>query len=314
MNTTKPQKQQGFIILMGMLALVLGAAVWFGTLGNLRSNTMSIANNNEHIVELNRIKNKMLAYAILHPDIYSDSANIPGPGYFPCPDEDGDGDSDTNCDVDSGGTNRTFVLGKVPYKIGTRYFTFLSSQLDNSNYWYAVDARFVNSSARYATATSQRFSALNSTISNEVADAGGADNFPLTLDGKEDIVMVLFYAGEALSGQTRPSNTYTNYLEQPTITEGYTVDFKSVGANSDVFNDYVIAITRKEWESAVLSRVSQDLSPEDAVPDLCTIPDTSASWFNECFYSGANVPPFTCTNTVSTDNITGQNWRGVICP
>lgn len=314
-NHIKKTKQQGFIILMGMLALVLGAAVWFGTLGNVRSNTMMLVNEDSNIAQLNKVKQKMLAYAVLHPEIYDDSTNVPGPGYFPCPDENGDGNSDTNCDVDSSGTNRLFVLGKVPYKIGTRYFTFLDSKFDNSNFWYAVDARFVNSSTRYATSTSQRFSSLNMSISSEVTDDAGNNVFPLTLDGKEDVVMVLFYAGEPLSGQSRPSNAYSDYIEQLTVTEGLSLDFRSVGLNSLVFNDYVIAITRSEWQSAVLSRVSQDLAPEDSVPDLCTLPATDVSWFNECIYTGTNIPPFTCTySATGSDNITGQNWRALICP
>ncbi|WP_029408171.1 hypothetical protein [Thiomicrorhabdus sp. Milos-T2] len=323
MHTGK-EKQQGFIILMGMLALVLGAAVWFGTLGNLRSNTMSISHEDKNIAELNRIKDRMLAYAVLHPEIYSDATNIPGPGYFPCPDVDGDGNSDTSCDVDGAGINRLFVLGKVPYKIGTRYFTFLDSKLDNSKFWYAVDSRFVNSSARFATSISQRYSTLNINIANVMKDAGSSDVFPMTLDGKEDIVMVLFYSGEPLSGQTRPSNVYSNYLEQPTVSEGYTIDFRSVGAGSSVFNDYVIAITRSEWQSAILSRVTIDKAPEDGIPDLCVdLADTDISWFNECKYTGANIPPFTdspfpatCPNTtvIAEENITGQNWRSIICP
>lgn len=308
------EKQSGFIVLMGMLMLVLGAAAWFATYGSLQSNAMKLAKNDKGIAQLQHVKDKFLAYAAAQPEVYSDSANVPGPGYFPCPDEDGDGDVDTQCDVDSSGVNRTFVLGKVPYKIGTRYFTFLDSRTDNSLFWYAVDARFVNSSARYATSTSQRLSDLNINLPATVTDVGGATVSPLTLDGRNDIVMVLFYAGEPVLGQNRPSNSSADYLEQGSYTEGYTKDFKSISSSN--FNDYVIAITRKEWESAVLSRVSQDTSPEDGVPDMCVdVIDTDVSWFNECKYLGTNVPPFACTNIASgSENITGQDWRTIICP
>jgi len=311
-------KQSGFIVLMGMLALVIGAGIWFGTLGNLRSNSMKIAKKDKDINELHLIKDRMLAYAVLHPEIYSGASSLPGPGYFPCPDINGDGVSNTNCDVDGVGTNRLFILGKVPYKISSRFFTFIDSKLNNGNYWYAVDARFVNSSARYATGSWGRFSNLNRDMPNKVDDSGGTSVFPMTVDGKDDIVMVLFYTGDILAGQTRPSSNYTDYLEQPTVVDGSTIDFKSVGANSSVFNDYVITITRKEWESAVLSRVTEDVNPQDNVPDLCAIPATDQSWFNACRYiSPGSAPSFTCTydsTAGATDNLQGQDWRSIICP
>jgi len=317
-------KQSGFIVLMGMLALVVGAGLWFGTLGSLRSNTMAIKQTEVHIEQLHRIKEKMLTYAVLHPELYAESANPPGVGYFPCPDVDGDGDADSHCDVDSAGNNRLFVLGKVPYKISSRFFSFLDSNLDNSDYWFAVDARFVNSSQRFRTGGSERFSTLNIDIDKKVEDKNNNVVFPMTLDGKEDVVMVLFYAGSPLAGQARPSSDYDNYLEQPAITVGETIDFRSVGANSNVFNDYVIAITRAEWEAAVLSRVSQDTNPEDGVPDMCVSSvATDAGWFNDCRYTGANIPPFSndpfpsscvLTSVLAEENITGQNWRSIICP
>ncbi|GAB6070949.1 hypothetical protein JCM30760_20460 [Thiomicrorhabdus hydrogeniphila] len=326
---SKNTKQSGFIVLMGMLALVVGAGIWFGTLGNLRSNTMKIANNDKHINELHLIKDRMLAYAVMHPEIYSDAASIPGPGYFPCPDVNNDGYPDIGCDQNLAGTNKLFVLGKVPFQMavldaatGTlsdnHNFTFIDSKLNNGNYWYAVDARFVNSSARYATGSWARFSNLNNAMSSEVSDSGGTSVFPFTVDGKDDIVMVLFYSGEPLTGQNRPSASPADYLEQSTVVDGSTIDFKSVGANSSVFNDYVITITRSEWEAAVLSRVAEDTNPQDSVPDMCTISDTDVSWFNECKYiSSGSSPPFSCTYDSSTgavDNLQGQGWRALICP
>ena len=333
----KKTKQQGFIILMGMLALVLGAAVWFGTLGSVRSNTMAIQQNDIHINHLKRIKEKMLTYAVLHPEIYSDSVNVPGIGYFPCPDQNGDGAidaPDSPCGTDALGTNELFTMGMVPFKIGTRNFSFIDSLSDNHLYWYAVDSRLVNSSARFATATSQRFSTINNELEPLVqieaavlAAAGIPDPgpiAPMTLDGKDQIVMVLFYAGPPLAGQTRPSNNPADYLEQPAIVAGLPLDFQSVGVNPDTFNDYVIPITRREWESAMLSRVSRDINPEDTIPDACDLlaPVQPADWFEECLYTGVNVPPFTdlpftdnCPNTsvIADENITGQGWRAIIC-
>ena len=312
-NQSQASNQSGFVVLLGMLMLVLGASVWFATAGSIRSDTMSIAQNTQHIDQLHRIKQKMLTYAVLHPEIYSDATVVPGPGYFPCPDADADGAPDTGCG-DVGGVDALFLLGRVPYKISSRNFSFIDSNLDNEKFWYAVDARFVASSSIYAFEASQRFAPLNIDTPKEVVAAGGLNVAPITLDGKDEIVMVLFYAGESLSTQSRPSLQSADYLEQPALNPGYKTDFVSTGANENVFNDYVISITRAEWQSAVLSRVSQDVSPEDQVPDLCAnIVDTDASWFNDCNYNSASRPVYVCPGTTD-DNLAGQGWRAIICP
>jgi len=312
------KRQSGFIILMGMLVMVLGAAIWFGIKGQVRSNTMLIEQNDKHIAQLHKIKQKMLAYTALHPEIYSDATNVPGPGYFPCPDENDDGSADTNCGS-SGVNNSLFVLGQVPFSISSRNYSFLDSLQDRNLFWYAVDSRYVNSSAAFTyaglSATTQRFASLNNDTPNEVEDSSGSDVSPMTVDGKDDIVMVLFYAGKVVFGQNRAGNaTYTNYLEQGTYTDGLTHNFVSVDT-VNAFNDYVITITRKEWESAVLSRLAQDINPEDGQADLCTIPVDQPHWFNECQYVGTNIPPFNCTNTTinANENIVGQNWRDIAC-
>ncbi|NPA72520.1 MAG: hypothetical protein GXO35_06795 [Gammaproteobacteria bacterium] len=316
--------ESGFIVLLGMLLLVLGSATWFATLGNTHSNTLSLQKNREAITQLHQIKERMLAYAVLHPELYADATNVPGVGYFPCPDEDGDGDADTNCGRDSAGTDELFVLGMVPYKISSRFFSFLNSDVDNRDYWYAVDSRFVNSSAQYATAISQRYSSLTMQTPRLVANSSGAMVNPMTLDGQSNIIMILFYAGPMLAGQSRPSVAVSDYLEQGTVVAGSTFDFTTAGSGSADFNDYVIKITRREWEAAMLSRVSQDNAPEDAVPDLCvtTLP-ADIHWFNACKYTGASIPPFTVsplpstcvlTTVIAEQNITGQGWRDIICP
>jgi len=67
MTNTKSNKQAGFIIMMGMLMLVLGAAAWFATYGSLQSNAMKLAKNDKGIAQLQHVKDKFLAYAAAHP-------------------------------------------------------------------------------------------------------------------------------------------------------------------------------------------------------------------------------------------------------
>lgn len=319
MSVKEARRQSGFIILMGMLLLVLGAGVWFGTLGNLKSNTLKIQHNIKFHEQLKLIKQRMINYAVLHPEIYSDATAEPGPGYFPCPDLNGDGSAASSCGS-PGSEDQLFVYGMVPYRIGGRDFTFIDSDLDNRMFWYAVDARFVNNSQVYTSYLNNRFAELNTNLSNEVVDKDSNLTSPFTLDGRDEIVMVLFYAGEAIGNQVRPlTPSYTDYdefLEQVAITDGLTVEFKSVDVAND-FNDYVIAITRAEWEAAMLSRVSHD-ADEDGSADFCSaLVSTDVHWFNECVYnSPSNAPGFSCTYdaAAANDNIAGQNWRGIVCP
>lgn len=337
------KKQSGFIVLMGMLMLVLGASVWFGTLGTLKSDEMKIVRDQQYKEELRLIKQRMLNYAVLQPELFSAMTDEPGPGYFPCPDLNGDGVvqnvsglNETSCGThDPSSVDQLVVYGMVPYKFTNRNFVLIDSDLDNRVYWYAVDARFVNNSQVFTSSANNRFSGLNVSLPTEVAQNVTAGNSaPIFLDGEDQIVMVLFYAGEALAdkNQTRPSSNITDYLEQPSIVEGDAVAFNSIGANPDTFNDYVIAITRGEWEAAVLARVSQD-NNSDGVPDLCdedldgsgsfTTLDTEVNhWFNNCVaqsLAGSGILDPTqvgCVEDTSAPNdiLNGQNWRSIICP
>jgi len=329
MHANNQKKQQGFIILMGMLALVLGAAVWFGTVNNIQSNSIKISLQDENLRELQRIKDRMLAYAVLQPEIFrTDSGStvpraqedIPGPGYFPCPDTDGDGNSNAPC----GGVGSTVVIGLVPESVSSRHFTFIDEPLEANQYWYAVDSRFLTQNSEYYYDLSyKRFVPLNR-ASPAIASLT-LDDDPLTTDDDArttDIVMVLFYAGPPVGNQNQSVIAPGNFLELEN-SDG-DADFITTSANPLTFNDYVIPITRTEWNAAVLSRVSIDLitgvtagTTPDRVPDLCdSVAVTDLHWFNDCKHIGT-VPPFTCTfNTVNTDeNLYGQGWRtDLSCP
>ena len=315
MNKQNSKNQQGFIILMGMLVLVLGAAVWFGSIGNIRSESIQISVENENVNTLYRIKDKMLTYAMFQPEIFRTlSSNvtplaqerIPGPGYFPCPDITDDGVSDAPC----AGSGVTFVTGVVPQKISSRLFSFSDKSLESKSFWYAVDSRFLTQNGDYYYDSAyKRFVPLNNT-SPAIAS--------LTLDGTTDIVMVLIYSGDPLGNQNQSSAKITdigNFLELENADGD--ADFISVFADSTQFNDIVIPITRNEWNAAILSRVSMDADGNN-VPDLCVDPAAAVGtfhWFNDCFSSGTNF--LTCDlNTASTDeNLYGQGWRTVLgCP
>jgi len=143
-------------------------------------------------------------------------------------------------------------------------------------------------------------------------------------------VAVLFYAGDPINGQVRaaipvpPPLNVNQYLEQTNAVAGPGVQavFESVG-DPNTFNDYVITITRQEWDAAMLSRVAIDANPADGVPDLCNVPNDPAiedaqSWFNECRSLGFNnINPCTPRDVVAgeVNNLEGQGWRLALgCP
>ena len=363
----KESKQSGFAILMALLVLVLGVAAWYGSIGSLKSESMKSDAQADYVANLQHVKERMLAYAVLNPEIFDegigDTSN-PGLGYFPCPDITGDGISDTTWRCSR--ASSLYSIGWVPQKIIDRNFSFLSSSqnIENKRYWFAVDTRFLVDGIRFRYgAVSNRFAPLNintpslvdaslptpatnpnnPSYCNQTPASNNAPGCvsPLTLDGNGDIVMVLFYAGDPL-GQSQQRQLLSGlsarsdivrYLEQPTLlvppdessappTPG---EFISRGNGVDPFNDYVIAITREEWNAAMLSRVAKD-EDGNAIPDLCEIPldvesNTKGSWFDDCRYSGG-IPPYPCTDVatlpptlIPVENIEGQGWRTALgCP
>lgn len=328
MNSQIKNRQSGFIILMGMLILVLGAAAWFGSVSQLRSESISIENRDKQIRELQRIKERMLTYAVMQPEIFRTDGgsnipraqvDIPGPGYFPCPDTNGDGNSNAPC----GGAGVDFVIGQVPESVAGRFFTFTNQAEESNSYWYAVDARFLTANPAFTyDGTRYRFVPLNRASPDTLADPA------ITLDGVADIVMILFYAGEPVRGINQDQSVFNvnNFLELENADgDG---DFISNFANPDLFNDYVIPITRREWNASMLSRVSKDVmagvtpgTAGDNVPDLCDLVGVNdLHWFNQCAYAGAApgyAPDPACNSVanVADQNLFGQDWRGDLgCP
>ena len=318
---SKFEAESGFIVLIGMLILILGAGVWFGTVTNMRTEDMRSGMQSGHIDELQKIKNRMLTYAVMQPEIFNDTVSpqdIPGLGYFPCPDTNGDGNTNNPC----GGVGVNVVIGMVPESISSRMFNFIEKQSESHQYWYAVDARFLVQNTLYAYDAEFRRFPLN-------ANLPALAN--LTLDGRNDIVMVLFYSGQEMINQNQSNIGMVGDFLEFENADG-DVDFISVDPNPgnlNDFNDSAIAITREEWRTAMLSRASSDAfnnndlrngivppSGPDQIPDLCeTVPQNAQHWFNECTYIGG-IPPFPCTNIgTGPENLVGQNWRGFFgCP
>lgn len=353
-------EQSGFVILMGLLIVVLGSAAWYASVGGGKTEEMRSELQVDHFLSLEQVKERMFTYALLNPEIFDNGdVSNPGPGYFPCPDISGNGESDTGEDCSR--SSSLYGIGWVPQKISSKHFSFLPTNqwVDNKRYWFAVDTRFMVDGSKYSYGMiSNRFAPL--TIDTpSLVDTTGASNCdvppvsatcvaPLTLDGKGDIVMVLFYAGDSLAEKHQEKRRADSksallkieyYLEQPSMSVPASSDglpavsghFISEGNGDDKFNDRVIAITREEWNAVMLSRVAKDENG-NLVPDLCEIDldvenNTKGSWFDDCRHSGS-APPYPCTNISMgmgmgmgmgslspVVNLEGQGWRTALgCP
>lgn len=301
-------------MLLAVLVLVLGAAVWFASVGTIRSDSVKMSIEEANLNRLYRVKEKMLMYAMFQPEIFRtlsskttplEQKDIPGPGYFPCPDIRGDGVSDAPCGAAVG-----FVTGVVPLNTSSRLFDFIENPVEAKRFWYAVDSRFLTQNRDYYyDAAYKRFVPLNH---RSPATAN------LTLDGVEDIVMVLIYSGVPLLGQDQSVSKLANigqFLERENADGG--ANFVSVASGVEPFNDLVISITLREWRAAMLSRVGLDLDG-DGVADLCVDPATAEGtfhWFNECFTAGSEFLNCALNTDPPNQNLYGQGWRAALgCP
>lgn len=288
-------KQSGVALLVFVMALILGvsgvSAIYFVNVQkyNQIKRVMGDA------AVLRQAKENLLDYAVMNPEIYATDddgdpqlmENIPGPGYLPCPDTNNSGSPNTAC---GGGV---VAMGRLPIRIGSRDVVFLDDDVDSSLIWYAVDERFVQNNANYYE---DRFSPLNSELAVPPR---------LTVDGESDIVAVLFFAGERLSGQNGNSNNMTNYLEGENADgDGDFTALQSPG----ILNDVVVKISYQEWRQAMLKRL------EGEKASLCsTIPTAqTVHWFNQCnIHAGGDWRPGCLQDNGEPENPLGANWRGI---
>lgn len=278
------------------------------------------------LAELYKVKNRLLQYAVLQPEIYltdaggalQESAVVPSPGYFPCPDLTGDGIAEGSCtnplnlsavNPDATGflpdlSADLTALGYVPEKISTRQIYFGESR----KFYYFLDERFSYNNGNYPNDTNEtlnRYAPLypGSLIGDVASATASTDPFMpvLTLDGVTGYIALIIDPGA--DGQLDPVNRDGDR------------DFVSIFSNlSDEPNaDKIVGIDYTEWLSLMVHRVcvervriqginfDGDSSQEAAITDLEDIGSATGHWFND--YNAAT-------------NENGGNWRewGVVCP
>lgn len=336
---SEKKAQRGFILMMMLVLMVLGAAVYFGNYAKNYAFSHRSQADQKTISQLNSVKQQLLSYAVFQPEIFQSDlvantvtniaiSDIPSPGYFPCPDDDGDGrlsGGETQCgNPRVAGDNTTgFDYGFLPVRFSTR--NFYLKDVDARQFYYVVDDRFVNNSNRYNSATTHRYAPLNSTLTPaEAPDAGNppglADNtLPwLQINGQGNYVVLIIAPGAV---QTFPDGTVQDrtqagsaqarigdYLDMRFDGNGNKIDDGNAAANrffytgqqaNPTVNDVVIGITFNEWKTAVEARIKVQKSV------LCSLAPGVAHWFND--YNGVTNP-------------SGSGWRSqlingqAVCP
>jgi hypothetical protein len=221
------QQQSGAAVLIFFLILFTSsAAVLLRAINNADFGQAAASRAQQDMV---LAKQTLLSFSMSYAE------NFPGspPGRFPCPDSDNDAEGlpNTPCNV-----------GNIPARLPRRMDTgagapFMFSDhglLDGQRFWYAVSPAYRQSSA----------AVLNSNTAGT-----------LTLDGQNDIVAMLVAPGDEMTGQTRPNNTVSNYLESTNVAG--TAFVSNWAANPTLFNDRLLPIYRHEVMTLVTARVVQ---------------------------------------------------------
>lgn len=220
--------------------LLLGVVSMAVLLSSLSSSNAATQQAIKTQIALKEVKEAVLGYILLddpNPDLTLK------PGSLPCPDLDNDNDNDFNDNVGAScGPTGNFVY-RFP---GKNFRVGDLRDASNEGLWYAVSPDF-------RTTTD---AALNSLTPGE-----------LRIDGQGEYVAVVLAPGAPLPGQTRStSSTRTAYLEEENasgtfhlVTFRQPQEGESEEQAKSKFNDRVLGISKKEWEDAIIRRVSADV-------------------------------------------------------
>ena len=209
------------------------------------------------------------------------------PGALPSPDMDGDGDGDFVW-----GSNTSSQLGRFPYKtVGTDDLRDASGE----RLWYALSHDFRKIRCNPPPPAAQNplgCTRINSDTQGQLTVVGAT---PAT-----QVVAIVFAPGDALAGQSRPSNTASDYLEgPPDLSSSVNYVFTSQATPSATFNDRLLVITQAELMAAVEPVVAAQIV-RDVKPNV------------QNYYSKWGVYPFAMT--FATPPASGTAYKGSPSP
>jgi hypothetical protein len=271
--------ERGYIMILTLVVLIVGAGAWFASgsmnLASKRSFEVQEANSQK----LNKIKQSLLTFSVLVPEIYqNDSVSppppltseylVPGPGYLPCWDTNGDGAMD--CSFTTGDYHPHYL----PQSISLRHLFFGDYP---KHYYYVLDQKWAIQNSNYNNGSTKRYAPLNSSLAPELR---------LNDDGRKYVALII-YTGT------------TSYKEVPldSVNNDGDVNFYSKSILNPSVKDQIVGITATEWNSLVKRRIC------NLKGDLMLTASSTAFWFN---------------NYDMTNNPAGEDWRalvsGGLCP
>ncbi len=318
----KKNSQSGFIMMIMLVILVVGAGVYFSTFTEHKLFQHQSQEEKRAFADLNKIKDNLLLYAVLHPEFYATNGagvyrragEVPGPGYFPCPDNDGRDAGDVP-DGRMAGSCRDpatdgFVHGFLAPSIKLRN-VFFTPTGQAKQYYFVMLEQLAYQNLDYLN---RRFTPLNSTFS--------PPNL-LSLNGRQNYVALIFAPGKAQSfpGMTQDQSLHgvENFLDYRLDSAGNRIDGNvqlAGGLNTEFFskairnkgiNDLVVGITLGEWQRAIKQRVDNQrnlfctnyITMGTGATAVTVITPINPHWFNEYH---------------ATNNPLGGSWRGIVCP
>ena len=329
------KQQSGFIMMVMIVIMVVGAAAYFGVFNENLIFKNKVKLTERDIANNLKIREQLLRYATFQPELYESDPTggtgyalkqinlVPGPGYFPCVDLNGDGEvlaAETSCGNPRDATDDStgFAIGFLPVGFSTRNIFF--GGLEAKQFYYVVDERFVNGNNLYNNGSTGRYAPLNPALTPAAApDASPGLLLPdntkpwLSLNGVEGYVALIISPGKPMVMQdgtvqdrTQPGDAVArmgDYLDKRFNASGTELNgnsdgdrfFFSQSKNNIGVNDTIVGITFEEWQSAMLKRVCFQRS------DLEALDVNDPVWFNA--YDSANNPA-------------GSDWRSYMgnCP
>lgn len=330
MTTIKIKKQQsGFIMILLVVILVVGATTYFVGVTNNLSWQFKNDSKLRELDELNHIKKQLLLYASNFSELYANASTSPhdnltsnlrpAPGYLPCPFDRVANSISSDCvsyTVDPSGVGEPgYIAGFLPPGITTRLFHFAGDYFPEANHYknyiLIIDERFAYKNSHYHSGVIDRFSPLN-------------DNLPvdpvlrLNDNPTKKYVALVVSAGLAnkYTGQDqnnaslRPAPTgfplnLNGYLDKRFSDEAMSIavnnnqdgdfQFYSAGQGNFGVNDVIVGITYEEWQDAVRDSVCSR--------KVRLVSATATNFWFETYHSATNP--------------SGAGWRGrlgAFCP
>ena len=312
------KNQSGFIMLLLVVILALGAATYFGSVAR----NIAWENKNSKLLgnldEVNQIKQQLLLYAANFTELYSNNNTSPynlvsqnlqaSPGYLPCPFDLTANTMAGQCEdyvlptgiVDHEATPG-YVQGFLPPGIASRLFYFAGNTTPNSNgknYILLVDERFVYRNANFnTTGTIQtfRYAPLNNVLAIPPVlqlNDDGKNYVALIIDAGDPINYVSQDQSTLRPASNTPGASLNGYLDRRFADVAQTVPvndnqdgdrrFYSASRRNYGVNDVVVGITYQEWQQAVKARIC---GQKDT---LLATTDVGGFWFDA--YNSATNP------------------------